>query len=148
MCSLERKSVQLIVHRLWTIGTSCCVQDSGRWCNKQHCTTRAYHWTSFCKFVSCYLFSFQLLSVSLLYLQSPRRRMRVRQQIHVAEDLKLKLNKKGLLCGIFCKLLVSCTCECKTSASFIDCFANKKYFCDVPSNADLSIACAAEQLFV
>jgi len=39
MCSLERESVQLIIHRLWTIGTSCCVQDSDRWCNKQHCTT-------------------------------------------------------------------------------------------------------------
>ena len=41
MCSLERESVQLIVHWLWlwTIGTSCCVQDSDRWCNKQHCTT-------------------------------------------------------------------------------------------------------------
>jgi len=147
MCSLERESVQLIVHRLWTIGrpTSCCVQDSDRWCNKQHCITTTEPLFASLFPVTCFRSNFCL------------SRYRI-SNLHVGEcvyDSKSSSQisswswiKKAYSVGYFVNCWPVALVNAKRLRRSLTVLQTRNTFCDVPSNADLSIACTAEQLFV
>ena len=94
MCSLERESVQLIVHRLWTIGSSVLVVA----------------------------YKIQIGGVinNIVAYNYPRYSCTRSKRLQWAKRLRHSLTV----------------------------LQTRNTFCDVPSNADLSIACAAEQLFV